>query len=177
MKKLITTILLLLLIGYLFTNYKSLMGFVMEKIVYRNEVLMKENNDYFREKNWGYVQLTDNFHPNNEQDILNLFYTALNGGWDELTYYCSLEFEDCINYTEKIIKDNYILSNINNFVSTYNSYDKIYVNYNSLGRVNVTFDKIYSNDQIELIDKKIYSIIQNIINEKIIDIQKKKKVH
>ena len=149
MRKLITSIILLLLIGYIFTNYESLMRFVLQKIVYKDEVLIKENNSYYKASNWSYVQITDNFYPSNMQDILNVFYTALAGGWDEVTYYCAEEYEDCIEDTEKIVKDNYILSNINNFVAVYNSYNKIYVNYNSLGRVNITFEKIYTKKQIE----------------------------
>lgn len=177
MKRLIISILLLLTIGFILTNYTSLMRFVMEKVVYKDETLMKENNLYYKDANWSYVQLTDNFYPEKKQDILNLFYTALNGGWDELTYYCSEKFDDCIKYTEQIVKDNYILSNINNFVSTYNSYNKIYVNYNSLGRVHVTFEKIYSKNQIQTIDKKIDSIISEIINNDMTDVEKIKTVH
>lgn len=177
MKKLIISILLLLAIGYIFTNYSSLMKLVMKKVVYRDEQLMQENNRYFKDANWSYVQLTDNFYPTKEQDILNLFYTALNGGWDELTYYCSEEFENCIKYTEKIVKDNYILSNINNFVATYNSYNKIYVNYNTLGRVHVTFEKIYTKAQIKAIDEKINAIISEIITDNMTDLEKIKAVH
>ncbi|MCI5552287.1 MAG: hypothetical protein MR388_00415 [Tenericutes bacterium] len=177
MKKLIISILLLLTIGFIFTNYSSLMRFAMEKIVYKDEQLVKDNNIYYKENNWSYVQLTDNFYPKKEQDILNLFYTALDGGWSELTYYCTEEFPDCIKYTEKIVKDNYILSNINNFVATYNSYNKIYVNYNTLGRVYVTFEKIYSKKQIELIDQKIDEIISEIITDNMSDREKIKAVH
>lgn len=177
MKKLLITILLLLTIGYIFTNYSTLMRLAMEKIVYRDEELVHENNIYFKQANWKYVQLTDNFHPTNEQEVLNLYYTALNGGWDELTYYCTEEYEDCIKYTEKIVKDNYILSNINNFVSTYNSYNKIYVNYNSLGRVNVVFEKVYSNAQINVINKKIDLIISELITDSMTDREKIKVLH
>lgn len=149
----------------------------MQKVVYKDEQLMQENNSYFKDANWSYVQLTDNFYPSSEQEILNLFYTALNGGWDELTYYCKEDFDDCIKYTEKIVKDNYILSNINNFVATYNSYNRIYVNYNSLGRVHVTFEKIYTSAQIKAINEKIDTIISEIITDNMTDLEKIKAIH
>lgn len=177
MKKLLTTILLLLAIGFIFTNYNSLMKFVMKNIIDKNYNIVKENNEYFRNENWNYVQLTNNFNPSNRQDIMNIFYTALDNGWDEVTYYCADEYKDCIKDTETITNDNYILSNINNFVSTYNSYNRIFVNYNSIGRVNVTFERIYNKQQIDAINKKIDSIIKEIIKDNMSDEEKIKAVH
>ena len=99
MKRLLTTIVLLLIIGYIFTNYKSLMKIVMQKVVDKDYQTTQENNDYFRNENWSYVQLTNDFNPKNEQDIMNIFYTVLDSGWDNVTYYCADEYEDCIKDT------------------------------------------------------------------------------
>ena len=177
MKKLLTTIILLLIIGFIFTNYKSLTKLVMQRLIYKDYEINHKNNEYFKNENWNYVQLTDNFNPKNKQDIMNIFYTALDGGWDSVTYYCDDQYEDCIKDTEKITNDNYILSNINNFVSTYNSYNRIFVNYNSIGRVNITFEKIYNKYQIEKIDDKIDNVINNIITNNMTDREKIKAVH
>lgn len=177
MKKLLTTIILLLIIGFIFTNYKSLMKIVMKNVVDKDYNITKENNEYFRNENWNYVQLTNNFNPSNIQDIMNIFYTALDSGWDEVTYYCADEYIDCIKDTENITNDNYILSNINNFVSTYNSYNRIFVNYNSIGRVNITFERIYNKQQIEAINRKIDSIINDVINDNMSDEEKIKAIH
>lgn len=177
MKKLLTTIILLLTIGFIFTNYKSLMKMVMQNVVDKDYNITRENNEYFRNENWNYVQLTNNFNPSNIQDIMNIFYTALDSGWDEVTYYCADEYINCIKDTENITNDNYILSNINNFVSTYNSYNRIFVNYNSIGRVNITFERIYNKQQIEAINRKIDLIIKNIINDNMSDEEKIKAIH
>ena len=177
MKKLLTTIILLLIIGFIFTNYKSLMKIVMKNVIDKDYNITRENNEYFRNENWNYVQLTNNFNPSNIQDIMNIFYTALDSGWDEVTYYCADEYIDCIKDTENITNDNYILSNINNFVSTYNSYNRIFVNYNSIGRVNITFERIYNKQQIEAINRKIDSIIKDVINNNMSDEEKIKAIH
>ena len=177
MKKLLTTIILLLTIGFIFTNYKSLMKMVMQNVVDKDYNITRENNEYFRNESWNYVQLTNNFNPSNIQDIMNIFYTALDSGWDEVTYYCADEYINCIKDTENITNDNYILSNINNFVSTYNSYNRIFVNYNSIGRVNITFERIYNKQQIEAINRKIDLIIKNIINDNMSDEEKIKTIH
>ena len=177
MKKLLTTIILLLTIGFIFTNYKSLMKMVMQNVVDKDYNITRENNEYFRNESWNYVQLTNNFNPSNIQDIMNIFYTALDSGWDEVTYYCADEYINCIKDTENITNDNYILSNINNFVSTYNSYNRIFVNYNSIGRVNITFERIYNKQQIEAINRKIDLIIKDIINDNMSDEEKIKTIH
>ena len=177
MKKLLTTIVLLLIIGFIFTNYKSLMKMVMQNVVDKDYNITRENNEYFRNENWNYVQLTNNFNPSNIQDIMNIFYTALDSGWDEVTYYCADEYINCIKDTENITNDNYILSNINNFVSTYNSYNRIFVNYNSIGRVNITFERIYNKQQIEAINRKIDLIIKDIMNDNMSDEKKMKTIH
>ncbi len=177
MKKLLTTIILLLTIGFIFTNYKSLMKMVMQNVVDKDYNITRENNEYFRNESWNYVQLTNNFNPSNIQDIMNIFYTALDSGWDEVTYYCADEYISCIKDTENITNDNYILSNINNFVSTYNSYNRIFVNYNSIGRVNITFERIYNKQQIEAINRKIDLIIKDIINDNMSDEEKIKAIH
>lgn len=177
MKKLLTTIILLLTISFIFTNYKSLMKMVMQNVVDKDYNITRENNEYFRNESWNYVQLTNNFNPSNIQDIMNIFYTALDSGWDEVTYYCADEYISCIKDTENITNDNYILSNINNFVSTYNSYNRIFVNYNSIGRVNITFERIYNKQQIEAINRKIDLIIKDIINDNMSDEEKIKTIH
>jgi len=153
------------------------MKMVMQNVVDKDYNITRENNEYFRNESWNYVQLTNNFNPSNIQDIMNIFYTALDSGWDEVTYYCADEYINCIKDTENITNDNYILSNINNFVSTYNSYNRIFVNYNSIGRVNITFERIYNKQQIEAINRKIDLIIKNIINDNMSDEEKIKTIH
>ena len=177
MKKILTTLLLLLTIFIIFTNYKYLMKLVMQKIVYKDDIIVQEDNEYFKDENWNYVQLTSDFSPKNKQDIMNIFYTALSKGWNEVTYYCADEYENCISDTEDITNDNYILSNINNFVATYNSYNKIDLSYNSIGRVNITFERIYTKQQIEAINNKIDLIINDIITNDMNNVEKIKAVH
>lgn len=177
MKKLIATLLLLASIAYIFLNFETLVRFAMVNIVYRDEVLLKDDNIYNRNYDWFYVDETDDFFPNSKQDILNIFYTALNGGWDELTFYCDQSYVDCIDDVEEITDDNYLLSGINNYVSAYNSYSKIYININSLGRINIQITKIYTDEMISTLNNKINEIYNSIINESMSTEDKIKKIH
>lgn len=177
MKKILTTIILLFLIFYIATNYERLMHYVMVNIVYHDEILEKENNRYATDRNWNYVKITDNFYPENKKDILNVFYTALNGGWDELTFYCNENYSNCLDDVESLTDDNNLLSTINNFVPTYNSYSKININMNNLGRVNIVFNKIYTDEMINPINEKVDQIYQSVTTEKMSTREKIKAIH
>lgn len=177
MRKLLTTILLLITIGLLFTYHNDIIQFLMINVVYKDEVLIKEANIYEKDNNWEFVQQTEDFRPENKQDILNIFYTALNRGWDELTFYCPNDYETCLDDVSDITSDQNILSYVNNFVSTYNSYNKIRVNMNNFGRVNIEIQKIYTNEMIDQINQKIDEIYSQIINDSMSDEAKIKAVH
>jgi len=177
MKNLLTTITLLCIIGLMGAYYNEIIQFIMKNVIYKDDILIQEANIYEKQNNWNYVQETENFSPNNKQDILNIFYTALNKGWDELTFYCPNDYEDCIDDVNNITMDTNMLSDVNNFVSTYNSYNKIYVNMNNFGRVNIEINHIYDEQSINLINKKINSIYNEIIKENMTLEEKIKTIH
>lgn len=177
MKKLIKTLVLLLLIGLIYQYHNDIMKFIMINIVYKDETIIKESNEYEKDADWSYVKRTDNFNPKNKQDLLNIFYTALNKGWDELTFYCPTDYENCIDDVNEITTNQNTLSYVNNFVSTYNSYSKIYVNMNSFGRVNITIQKIYTDSMINEINKKVDEIYNSLITDNMTDAEKIKVIH
>lgn len=173
----IISIFLIATIYFIFNYSNQIMQFVMIHVVYKDEVLNKPENVYFKQNDYKYVQMTDNYHPKNRQEILNLFYTALNKGYDELTFYCAVEYKDCIEDVNNIASSETVLSYINNFVSTFNSYNKIYININSFGRVNVSINKIYTEKDASMINKKVDEVYNEIINDKMTDLEKIKAVH
>ncbi len=173
----IISIFLIATVYFIFNYSSQIMQFVMIHIVYKDEVLNKPENVYFKQNDYKYVQMTDNYHPKNRQEILNLFYTALNKGYDELTFYCAVEYKDCIEDVNNIASSETVLSYINNFVSTFNSYNKIYININSFGRVNVSINKIYTEKDASMINKKVDEVYNEIINDKMTDLEKIKAVH
>ena len=173
----IISLLLIATIYFLFNYSNQIMQYVMIHVVYKDEVLDKKENVYFKQNNYSYVQLTDNYYPKNKQDILNLFYTALNKGYDELTFYCDVEYENCVDDVNEIASSETILSYINNYVSTFNSYNKIYININSFGRINVSINKIYSESDAKKINSKVDEVYNEIIKDNMSDLDKIKTVH
>lgn len=178
MKKLVTTIVFLGMIYLLYTYRNPIIRFVMIHFVYQDSLEVQESNPYMRPQDWLYVQKTDNFYPNDKQDILNLFYTALDGGWSEVTFYCEEKYPDCMNdVTAMTQKGNSTLSNINNFVVTYNAYNRIYVDMNSFGRVNIRFERLYTEDEKRQIAEKVSELYDQLLSPSMSDLEKIKTVH
>lgn len=180
MKKLmsfLTTIFLIGLLYYIATNYNELTRMFMVNILYKDTNLVKENNSYTRDYKFNYVSSTDNFYVKSKQDILNVYYTALNGGYSDLTFYCDLSYENCINDLNELISDAESLSIVNNFVPTYNIYSKVYFNINTLGRIHVDFQKVYDDEMIKFINEKIDSIYSSIITDNMSTKEKIKAAH
>lgn len=177
MKKLITTLILLVTLGLISFYYQDITKFIMYNFIYKSDLNYDEANEFKREYDWGFVQKTDDFEPNNRQDILNIIYTMLNNGWDDFTFFCPSEYEECIDEVQDIINNSTLVSNINNFVSPYNSYNKISVNINSFGRINILVDKLYSNELVNELKLKVDEVYNNLINNKMNDEEKIRAIH
>ena len=123
--------------------------------------LYLEKNEYAKEENYGFVQITNKYTVTNYQELLNAFYTILDS--------CDKDYKDCMDDINKIIpssdEDDDIMAELNNFVHPYNSYKNIVVTTNNYGKVNIKFEKIYSKEMIEDIDKYIDDFINENITE------------
>ena len=66
------------------------------------KVSIEKKNQYAKEKDYAYVQITDNYVPYNYQELLNVLYTTLDAGYDTFTFYCPNEYQDCLEDIKKI---------------------------------------------------------------------------
>lgn len=128
-----------------------------------NKVVSIEKNKYYRNYNFDFVQVTNNFSPQNRQDILNIFYTAINSGQENFTFYCPKEYTNCIQEIRSIANNQTLLSHINNFVHPYNGFKHIETKYDSLGKITITVEKSYTEEEIIEIEDYINNIIKKII--------------
>ena len=150
MKRIITII---ICIGMLVATFLYLTKISNKLANYFNntpKVSKIEKNQYAKEKDYSYVQITDNFIPYNYQELLNVFYTILDSGCTNFTFYCPNEYTDCIKDVEYISNpENVItLTNIGNFVSPYNNFSSLKVKYDSVGEVNVEVKRLYNKEEI-----------------------------
>lgn len=163
MKKFIVFICLVIILGISYLYRDNIILLYYDKFVYSNkEVKPPEKNSYYRDYDFIFVQNTNDFSPENYQDLLNIYYTILNSGVEKFSFFCPKEYEDCLTDIDALANDNTTLSNINNFVHPYNSFSNIKTSYNDLGKITVTIDKVYDNKKIKEINIKIEQIMNSI---------------
>ncbi len=180
MKKIIgwlSTIILLGLLVFCYIYREQIVTFVMGNAVQYANVEVKDANEYKNDFPFKFVEETDDFHVKDRQGILNVIYTVLNNGWDEFTFYCDNNYKKCTNDLADISNDQALLSVINNMVSPYNSYEKLYITTNNYGKATVSVQKLYSNDDIKKINEKIETIKNEVINDSMSDREKINAYH
>lgn len=174
---------LILLFGvYLFfINYDKAMNKInrfLDKISGFEVVIPKEQTKNNRKYNFKVLKETNNFEPKNIDDIKSIYYTVLNEGWDEFTFYCRSEYEGCANDVRTVADDSEYVSLINNYVSPFNSYKK----YNTLvtgdKEIYLSIDKTYTKEQTEYLTNYFNNLIDSLkIDRKNITKENIKSIH
>lgn len=177
MKKFLAWLITVAILCTILFYKEDIVSYLLVKIIYPSEFVIEESNQYNTKLNYAYVQNTDDFTPENKEELMNIFYTILNNGWDSFSFVCDLSYENCISDIENLLKENYQLSNLNNFVHPYNNYNQIEISVNNFGRVDVTIDKLYSSEEIQAIDAEINRIYSSIITENMTTYDKIKTIH
>lgn len=141
----------------------------------QNKIFLEANNDYKRPYSYYFVENVDEFVPYSYQGLINIIYTVLNNGWDTFTFYCPVEYTDCIDDIKKITNDNDILSHINNFAHPYNNFNNIQTTINSSGQIIIDIQKLYLDSHISEINFKVTEIMNRLITDDM-DVEDKIKV-
>ncbi|MEG0826172.1 MAG: hypothetical protein RR404_01745 [Bacilli bacterium] len=176
MKKLLS-ILFLCSIAYLaFTYQTNITEYILKNFINDKLIVVYDNNAYTKSVISDYKTVT-NFYPNNKDDIINIFYTALNGGWDNVIFFCTSKYENCLNDVIYLSNQSNEFNKVNNYVHPYNSYQRLLLNYNNLGKVQINIEKLYSNDEIKQLNSTVDEIIKNNINEVMSQRDKIKVIH
>lgn len=178
MKKLFSLGLTLILFGVCLLFHKEITTFIIDNFTdYKKEKSTLVNNEYAGSNDYGFVQLTDDFEPDNKQDIINIYYTVLNSGMDKFVFYCPTSYVTCIDDVKYISNDQNLLANIDNFISVYNSFDEIYTEFDSLGKVVIEVNYTYSKEKINKLKETIKNIIDTNITSDMTEEIKIKKIH
>ncbi len=178
MKKFLAFLLVIGSLYYLIMNYSDeIIDYGLQLIIFNEKVVVPEHNVYRKETNYHFVQNTTNFEPSNRQDLINIYFTTINSGWDEFTFYCRRNYPSCIEDVKEIANDKTLLSHINNFVHPYNSFSEIKTKYDNYGTVKISTTKTYNDDKIALIDNRINEIYNQIINDTMTIEQKIRTIH
>ena len=163
-KMLFTCGLFLVLIGFVILRQDEITT-IMNSYLLKNNALvtLEEKNEYYRDYDFMFIQNTDNFSPSSYQDLLNIFYTVINSGQTDFTFYCPSDYESCLEHVKIIANDQSLLSDINNYVHPYNGFAHIETEFDTLGRVRITLVKSYTPDDIVLINQKIDELYPQLV--------------
>ncbi|MDD3187510.1 MAG: transglutaminase domain-containing protein [Bacilli bacterium] len=174
MRKLLS-FLLVLAILYLGLEYKDeIREYVLINFVNENLIVREADNIYAKDSSL--YEETDDYYPENREDIVNIFYTALNGGWDKVVFFCTSSYPTCIDDVVSLSGSS-DFNKVNNYVHPYNSYKKILLEYNSMGKVQISIIKLYSEADIVALETKANEIIANNVNNNMSLTDKIKVLH
>lgn len=125
----------------------------------KNQLITSKSGKYKLNYKFSYVQQTDDFYAKNKQQIKNIIYTALNEGATEFKFYC--EYDECIDDFLSLTQKENFLSYVNDYIHPYNTLSGMQTNY-STNYVIIKGKHVYSNDEINKIESKVNSIMNNI---------------
>ncbi len=166
MKKTLATLGLLLIFIGLFMMKKDEINALINKYFKGNNIVtLGEKNEYYRDYDFDFVQNTNNFSPNNYQDLLNIYYTVLNAGKSNFTFYCPDSYDSCLDDVKRLANDQDTLSDINNYVHPFNGFNHIESEYDSLGRVTINIIRSYDNNDIKLITSKVDELLPQLVSK------------
>ncbi|MBR3660615.1 MAG: hypothetical protein IKN63_01780 [Bacilli bacterium] len=170
---------ILIIIFLLTINYKEkILTFYNNYFESKNFIpTTLENNEYSRNYNFNYVELTDNFLPKTKQDIMNIYYTVINSGMNEFTFYCKSEYENCLKDVKDIANNQVTISNINNFVHPFNGFKDLETEIDSIGKITLHINRNYTNENIILLNYEVDKIINKNITSNMSNKEKIKVIH
>ncbi len=176
--KYIILVLCILASLYFIDDIKKFFTEPLKKDAEKQEIQIPKINEYkIFEGNYYYVQDTNKFVPSNKQDILNIIYTVLNSGWENFTFYCPKGYTTCVDDVTEITNDDETLSNINNFVHPFNSFKTVETNYTTSGEITLIIHKLYNEEQIKTLNKKIDELYNELVTDNMTDTDKIKVIH
>lgn len=177
MKKLIIPIICIILIAITVVFLNPLTDTFAEIVSSEPELIIKENNNYTKDIDYLYVQRIDDYIPYSYQDLLNIYYSVINNGWDQFTFYCPEEYTKCLNDVSQISSDELILTHLNNYVHPFNSFTNVKTSINENGEINLTIEYLYTDAEITAINTKADEILATILTNEMNDYEKIKTIH
>ena len=141
------------------------------------DLIIAPSNEYYKDYDFKYVSRSTNYIPYSIKDIRDIFYSVINNGWDEFTFYCPSEYEDCVKDVQTISGNDSLLTNINNYAHPFNAFASIETTYDDSGEVNIKLNKLYNKEQINKIKAEVDKIIKSLITKDMSDKDKIKTIH
>lgn len=177
LKRIFFTIIMIFLLFISIVFHKPISIYLSDLLDIQNKVVIANNNEYKRYYNYSYLNQIEDYVPYSHQGLIDIIYSVLNNGWEQFTFYCPIEYVDCIKDIREITKDNEILTYINNFVHPYNNFSKISTTVDSSGQITLVINKLYTDKQIKELNFKVTEILNKHTKDTMTLQEKIKAVH
>lgn len=165
MKKFLYYLTLILIVALVYSYREPIVKYFIQLLNPKENINFDYKNSYYMKYKYLYLDEMNEFKLENPDDLLNIYYTVTNNGYDTFKFYCPDEYESCLNDVRNLVFDQQKLSTINGFVHPFNSFQNIRTEYNTLGEVNIDIIKTYTPDDVRMINSKMQEIIQNEVKD------------
>ena len=172
----------ILFIGLVILNVNQISDSIARALEKNPKVFVEEGNEYKKEDDFIYVQNTKDFVPLSYNDLLNIYYTILNNGYENFTFYCPSEYKDCTKDVADISNNPETLSYISNFVHPFNSFTddpnkptttEIYES----GEINITVHYLYTEEEKKVLNQKVDEILKETTHDNWTEAENIKAIH
>ena len=113
----------------LFLSIEPITDFFVRQIENEPKITLEPISEYAKKEDFLFVSKTDVFTPYSMHDLRNIFYTIVNNGWKEFTFYCPSEYTNCLNDAREFSQDQDLLTHLNNFVHPFNGFSSVNTNF------------------------------------------------
>lgn len=177
MKKYIIPIICYTLILFALINSDKISSFIVKTVANNNHLTIEKNNAYTKNYDFLFVSNSKDYIPYSYNDLIDILYSIINQGWNNFTFYCPSEYENCIKDITELSKNDLILTHINNYVHPYNSFETMKTSITESGEINVKVEYLYSQEEIDTINKYVDKVIDELYNSNDDDFVNIKKIH
>ena len=177
MKKYIFSIILATLIVLEIIFMNPIKEFAIKIINNRPDLIILPSNNFTKHYDFQFVKISKDYVPYSIGDIRNVFFTMINNGWTEFTFYCPSEYEECVKDVQTISSDDTLLTNINNYANPFNAFNSIETTYDDSGEINIKLDPLYTKTEINNLNNIVDKIIKDNTNSSMSDEQKIRSIH
>lgn len=176
-KNILYTILLMLIVYFVYINLDDITKDLKALIVSKNDLVIKEPNSYKVDYNFENFNYKISYVPYNKEELIDIYFNVLNNGYNEFTFYCPKEYKNCTKDVESIGNDSKLMSNINNYVHPYNSFKTIKTKVSSNNEITLEIQKKYSEEKINKINELVNNVISELDLNNIDDLTKIERIH
>ena len=163
LKKEFIPLLCMFFLLFVFLNANNWSDFLVKYTINDPKIAIPTQKRYPKQENFLFVQNTNEFTPYSRGDIKNIYYTIVNNGWEEFTFYCPAEYKNCLEDIKEISNNQDLLTHLNNYVHPYNGFSNVRTTIGETGDITIEIDYFYNEEQIEAINQKIAEIYSQII--------------